>query len=294
MNTVWVGGVGIGPAAGKPALIAGPCVAEGLDLCLMIAEEAKAAAEAVGMGYVFKASFDKANRSSVDAYRGPGLDDGIAMLAEIKAKLGVPVVTDIHEAWQAARVAEVVDIIQIPAFLCRQTDLIDAAARTGRVVNIKKGQFMSPWDMSNAVAKANEAGGTQVILTERGASFGYNTLVVDMCSLPIMRGLGHPVCMDATHGIQRPGAAGTASGGRREFIPHLARAAAAVGIDALFLEVHPEPGRALSDAACMLPLSDLPGLLRDVVAIDAVARAHENPAQHLWRKGAGQDEPQSE
>lgn len=252
---------------GTLTLIAGPCVIESESLCLQVAYEGKAICERVGIPYVFKASFDKANRTSLHSFRGPGIEEGLRVLAEVKQQVGVPVTTDIHEPWQAERVAEVVDLLQIPAFLCRQTDLLVAAARTGKPVNVKKGQFMAPWDMRHVVEKLRGAGAAGVMLTERGVSFGYNTLVVDFASLPQMRALGVPVVFDATHSVQLPGGAGSRSGGRREFIPHLVRAAVAVGVDALFMEVHPDPDKGLSDPATMFPLGELEGLLKQVVAI---------------------------
>lgn len=253
---------------GRPlALIAGPCVIESEDLCLEIGASARECSDRLGIPYIFKASFDKANRTSVDSFRGPGIDRGLEILSAVRGRLGVPVLTDIHEPWQAEPAAQAVDVLQIPAFLCRQTDLIVAAARTGKCVNIKKGQFMAPWDMQHSVRKARSEGNDNVCLTERGASFGYNMLVVDMCSLPVMRGLGCPVIFDATHAVQRPGGLGASSGGAREFVPHLVRAAVAVGVDALFLEVHPDPAAARSDAASMLALSDLPVVLSHAVAI---------------------------
>jgi len=249
------------------ALIAGPCVIESEDLCIEVGLKVKAITESLGMPYIFKASFDKANRTSVKSFRGPGIEKGLEILASIRSKLGVPVLTDIHEAWQAKPAAEVVDVLQIPAFLCRQTDLIVAAAQTGKCVNIKKAQFLAAWDMRNSVEKARSTGNENILLTERGSSFGYNMLVVDMCGLPVMRDLGCPVVFDATHAVQRPGGLGDASGGAREFVPHLMRAAVAVGVDALFLEVHPDPPNALCDAASMLSLADLPKALADVKAI---------------------------
>ena len=254
------------------AVIAGPCVIESLDLCREVATEAKAVCDALGLPYVFKASFDKANRTSSGSFRGEGLEKGLEVLAAIKAEFGIPVLTDVHETWQIAPVAEVADVLQIPAFLSRQTDLLLAAGESGRVVNVKKGQFLAPWDMKNVVEKVRGTGNTNLLLTERGASFGYNTLVVDMRSLPIMRALGCPVVFDATHSVQQPGGAGTTSGGQREFIPALLRAAVAAGVDALFLEVHPNPEKALSDAATMLPLSQLRALLTTAKAIDAVVK----------------------
>ena len=261
------GSVEIGDGRGL-ALIAGPCVIESEDLCMEVAERVIEITRKLGVPYIFKASFDKANRTSVESFRGPGMDKGLEVLAAVKAKFGVPVLTDIHESWQAKPAAEVADILQIPAFLCRQTDLIVAAARTGKCVNIKKGQFLAAWDMKNSVEKARSAGNDNICLTERGNSFGYNTLVVDMCGLPAMRALGCPVVFDATHAVQRPGGLGNASGGAREYIPCLVRAAVAVGVDALFLEVHPDPDKALCDAASMLSLADLPKVLADAIAIE--------------------------
>jgi 2-dehydro-3-deoxyphosphooctonate aldolase (KDO 8-P synthase) len=223
----------------------------------------------LGFGYVFKTSFDKANRTSPDSYRGPGLEAGIEILSQIRRELGSPVLTDIHEPSQAAVAAAGVDMLQIPAFLARQTDLLVAAARTGSAVNVKKAQFMAPWDMGPVVEKLRGYGCRRILLTERGSSFGYNNLVVDFRSLPQMRRLGHPVCFDVTHSLQQPGGLGTSSGATREFAPHLARAAAAVGVDALFLEVHPEPERALSDAAAQLTPADAIALLETVARIRA-------------------------
>ncbi|MBP5093203.1 MAG: 3-deoxy-8-phosphooctulonate synthase [Abditibacteriota bacterium] len=248
-------------------LIGGPCVIESEDICLEVGAEAKRICDKLGIQYIFKASFDKANRTSVESFRGPGLDKGLEILAGVKSKLGCGVVTDIHEAYQAAPVAEVADILQIPAFLCRQTDLIVAAAKTGKCVNIKKGQFLSPADMKNSVGKARSTGNDNIILTERGSSFGYNMLVVDMCSLPTMRALGCPVIFDATHSVQRPGGLGNASGGAREFIPTLLRSSIAAGADGLFMEIHPEPEKGLCDAACMFRLSELEAVLTDAVNI---------------------------
>lgn len=271
---VTIGKITVGAAEGPLLLIAGPCVIESLDLCRQVAGEAQRIAREAGLNYVFKASFDKANRTSGASFRGQGLDKGLEVLDTIRREFGVPVLTDVHETWQCKPVGEVCDVLQIPAFLSRQTDLLLAAAETGRAVNIKKGQFLAPWDMKNAVEKVESAGNRNLLLTERGVSFGYNTLVVDMTSLPQLRAFGYPVVFDGTHSVQRPGggAGGTSSGGLREYIPHLTRAAVAVGIDALFLEVHPDPERALSDAATMLALADLPALLRQVVAIDAITR----------------------
>jgi 2-dehydro-3-deoxyphosphooctonate aldolase (KDO 8-P synthase) len=252
-------------------LLGGPCAIESEDITLRIAEGVAEICRRVGVGYVFKASFDKANRTSIDGYRGPGLEAGLAVLKRVKQEFGVPLITDIHETWQAKPVAEVVDILQIPAFLARQTDLLLAAAATGRVVNVKKGQFMSPAEMAQVVRKL-EAGGTEkILLTERGSSFGYNALVVDFRGLPRMRTFGYPVVFDATHSVQMPAAQGTSSGGQRQFVPFLARAAIAVGIDALFMEIHEDPDRALSDGPNMVHLADLEELLNDLVAIRSAA-----------------------
>jgi len=262
----------VGRESGRLVLIAGPCVAESIELCREVAGTVKAICDEVGFAYVFKASFDKANRTAGAAFRGSGMDQGLEILAAIRAEFDLPVLTDIHESWQAKPVADVVDALQIPAFLCRQTDLLVAAAQTGKAVNVKKGQFLAPWDMANVARKVVDAGCANLILTERGVSFGYNTLVVDMTSLPQLRALGYPVCFDATHSAQKPGGAGTSSGGSRGMIPYLARAAAAVGIDALFMEVHPEPEKGMSDAATMFRLSELRPLLTQVRDIDAVVR----------------------
>jgi 2-dehydro-3-deoxyphosphooctonate aldolase (KDO 8-P synthase) len=268
MQTVTTGDVAIGN--GRLALIGGPCVAESLDLCREVAAAAQRITRALGIGYIFKASFDKANRTSGASFRGHGLEKGLEILNAVKLEYNVPVLTDVHESWQCQPVAEVCDVLQIPAFLSRQTDLILAACEIGRAINIKKGQFLAPWDMKNVVQKVEATGNRNLLLTERGVSFGYNTLVVDMTALPQMRALGYPVVFDGTHSVQRPGGAGTASGGMREFIPHLTRAAVAAGIDALFLEIHPEPEKGLSDAATMLPLAELPALLEQVVALHSI------------------------
>lgn len=254
------------------ALIAGPCVIEDPQRTLAIGREVRDIAGRLGMPYIFKASYDKANRSSYKSFRGPGLEKGLAVLRHIKEELAVPVLSDIHCVTQVTPAAQVLDVLQIPAFLCRQTDLVHAAAATGRAVNVKKGQFLAPWDMQNVIDKIREAGNGNILLTERGVSFGYNNLVADMRSLAVMRSFGYPVVFDATHSVQLPGGAGTTSGGQREFVPYLARAAAAVGIDALFLEVHDNPDEALSDGPNMVRLDDLEPLLRDVLAIDAVVK----------------------
>lgn len=266
MTQASIGSIEIGDGQGL-AVIAGPCVIETEELCIEVGTRVKEIAGSLGMPYVFKASFDKANRTSVKSFRGPGIDKGLEILSSVKSKLGVPVLTDIHEPWQAKPASEVVDVLQIPAFLCRQTDLVVSAAETGKCVNIKKAQFLAPWDMRNSVEKARSTGNENIVLTERGSSFGYNMLVVDMCSLPAMRELGCPVVMDATHAVQRPGGLGDATGGAREFVPHLMRAAVAVGVDALFLEVHPDPENALCDASSMLSLASLPKALADAIAV---------------------------
>ena len=248
-------------------LIAGPCVIESENLCLRVASALKKTCERLGVFYVFKASYDKANRTSAKSFRGPGLDEGLAVLEKVRAQLDLPVLTDIHTEAQAATVGEVADILQIPAFLCRQTDLIAAAVRTGRVVNLKKGQFLSPEEMGPVVAKAKSAGAKRLLLTERGTTFGYHNLVADMRSIPIMRGFGFPVIFDATHSVQLPGGGGDRSGGQREFAPVLARAALAAGANGLFIETHPNPERALSDGPNMIPLADMPAMLKSLLKV---------------------------
>jgi 2-dehydro-3-deoxyphosphooctonate aldolase (KDO 8-P synthase) len=265
MQAVSVGEVVIG--TGALGLIAGPCVIESLELCQRVAEHMTRVCQRLGVPYIFKASFDKANRTAHESFRGRGLEEGLEVLARIRREFGVPVTTDIHESWQAEPVAQAVDLLQIPAFLCRQTDLLAAAARTGKPVNVKKGQFLAPWDAGNIVDKLRAFGASGVLLTERGTSFGYNTLVVDMAGLPILRGFGAPVVFDATHSVQRPGGAGKQSGGDRASIEPLARAAVAVGVDALFMEVHPDPERALSDAATQYPLTQVEPLLTRLLRI---------------------------
>ena len=237
-------------------LFAGPCAAESYDICIETGTKVKAICEKLGIDYVFKASFDKANRTSTGSYRGPSMDMGLEILAMVKQNLKVPVVTDVHESYQCEEVAQVVDVLQIPAFLCRQTDLLKAAARTGKAIKIKKGQFMAPGDMKYAIDKVRGEGNNNVFLTERGASFGYHNLVVDMRSLPIMRQYT-PVVFDVTHSIQQPGGMGGSSGGQREFAPYLARAAAAVGVEGFFIETHPNPEKALSDGPNMIPLNEM-------------------------------------
>ena len=248
-------------------LIAGPCVIENEKLCLQVAAALKKTCAALGIFYVFKASFDKANRTSARSFRGMGMEAGLKILAKVRAKVGVPVLTDIHTETQAAIVGEVVDILQIPAFLCRQTDLIEAAALTGQIVNLKKGQFLSPAEMGQVVEKARLAGAEKILLTERGTTFGYNNLVADMRSIPILKRLGFPVIFDATHSVQLPGGGGDKSSGQREFAPVLARAALAAGANGLFFETHPNPNRALSDGPNMIPLAEMPALLRSLLKV---------------------------
>lgn len=259
-------------AGHRPFLIAGPCVIESEQLVMDTAGRIAEITKALGMPYVFKSSFDKANRTSITSFRGPGLDKGLAVLAKVQQQIGVPVLTDVHTEEQATEAGRVVDILQIPAFLCRQTDLLLAAAKTGKVVNIKKGQFLSPPEMGNAVTKVEDAGNRRIVLTERGSSFGYNNLVVDMRSFPIMRRFGYPVVFDATHSVQLPGGGGTKSSGQREFVEPLACAAAGAGCDGFFMEVHPDPDSALSDGPNMVPLNALHSLLSRVLRIcDAAA-----------------------
>jgi 2-dehydro-3-deoxyphosphooctonate aldolase (KDO 8-P synthase) len=255
------------------ALIAGPCQMESRDHAFMMAGRLKEICQRLGIGLVYKSSFDKANRTSLKGRRGMGLEKSLAVFADIGKELGLPVLTDVHENAQCAEVASVVDILQIPAFLCRQTDLLIAAARTGRVVNVKKGQFLAPWDMKNVLEKVVESGNPNVLLTERGASFGYNTLVSDMRALPIMAETGAPVIFDATHSVQQPGGQGASSGGDRRMVPVLARAAVAVGVAGVFIETHEDPDNAPSDGPNMVPLDRLEGLLRTLMAIDKVAKS---------------------
>jgi 2-dehydro-3-deoxyphosphooctonate aldolase (KDO 8-P synthase) len=255
------------------ALIAGPCVLESRAHAFEMAVALKEITAKLGLGFVYKTSFDKANRTSAAGARGMGLDGALSIFAELREKLGVPVLTDVHEPDQCARVAEVTDVLQIPAFLCRQTDLLVAAAKTGRVVNVKKGQFLAPWDMKNVVAKVTGAGNANVLVTERGVSFGYNTLVSDMRALPVLEKIGAPVIFDATHSVQQPGRQGTASGGERHYVPVLARAAVAVGVAGVFIETHQDPDKAPSDGPNMIPLKDLPALLERLMQFDALAKA---------------------
>ncbi len=242
-------------------LIAGPCVIESEELVLSIAEEMKEITDELGIPYTFKASFDKANRTSIHSFRGPGIEEGLKILKKVKDTYNVPICTDIHEPWQAEKAAEVCDILQIPAFLCRQTDLLVAAAKTGKCINIKKAQFLAPWDMKNCIEKVKESGNDNVMVCERGSTFGYNTLVVDMTGLRVMKEFGVPVIFDATHSVQKPGGNGTSTGGNRQFVEYLAKAAVAVGADGLFMETHPDPDHALSDGPNMVPLGEMKDLL---------------------------------
>lgn len=271
MKEVKIGNLTVGGGKGL-FLLAGPCVIEDPERTLMIGRRTKEICDRLGIPYIFKASFDKANRSSYSSFRGPGLEEGLKILAHIKKELQVPVVSDIHSVEQIEPAAEVLDVLQIPAFLCRQTDLVYGAAKTGKCVNVKKGQFMAPKDMTNVLKKMEEAGNENLMLTERGASFGYNNLVVDMRSFPIMRDFGYPVIFDATHSVQLPGGAGTKSSGQREFVPFLSRAAVGAGVDGLFMEVHDNPEEALSDGPNMVRLDDLEAILRDLKAIDTIVK----------------------
>jgi 2-dehydro-3-deoxyphosphooctonate aldolase (KDO 8-P synthase) len=269
---------GVAAGGGAPLLlIAGPDSIESEGHALRMAQALKGIAVARGLTLVFKSSFDKANRTSLGSFRGPGLEEGIRILAGVKRETGLAVTTDFHTPEQAARVAEVVDLLQVPAMLSRQTDMLVAAAKTGRAVNVKKGQFLAPWDVARAVAKVREAGNANVMVTERGVTFGYNNLVVDFRALPRMRAIPVPVCFDATHSVQLPGGQGSASGGEREFIAPLARAAVAVGVDALFFEVHDDPEKALCDGPSQIPLDAFPALLDGILAIDRAAREHPIP-----------------
>ena len=265
-NIVDIGAFKVGQGQ-RPFLIAGPCVIESEQLAMETAGRIAEIAKSLEMPYVFKSSFDKANRTSINSFRGPGLDKGLDVLAKVRKQVGVPILTDVHTEEQATEAGQVVDVLQIPAFLCRQTDLLIAAANTGKVVNVKKGQFLSPLEMANAVKKIEECGNRRIVLTERGSSFGYNNLVVDMRSFPILRGFGYPVVFDATHSVQLPGGGGTKSSGQREFVEPLACAAAGAGVDGFFMEVHPNPDEALSDGPNMVPLHQLKTLLERVMRI---------------------------
>jgi 2-dehydro-3-deoxyphosphooctonate aldolase (KDO 8-P synthase) len=262
--SVRVGNVEIGGGS-PPVLIAGPCVIEDRDSTIKAAADIAGICSGLGIPFIFKASFDKANRTSLDSFRGPGLDEGLEVLSAVKKEIGVPVTSDVHGIGQIAGTAQVLDLIQIPAFLCRQTDLLTAAADTGKPVNIKKGQFLAPWDVKGIVGKVNS--GENLLITERGTTFGYNNLVVDFRAFPMIRELGVPVIYDATHSLQLPGGLGSSSGGLRQYVPHLCRAAVACGVDGLFMEVHPDPDRAPCDGPNMWPLDQLEGLLRQIMAI---------------------------
>jgi len=265
------GNVKIG--ANRPlVLIAGPCVIENESSTLRHAERLLTICNAISIPLIFKASYDKANRTSISSFRGPGLKNGLAILRKVKDSLGLPVLSDIHSIEQIEPASEVLDIMQIPAFLCRQTDLLVAAAKSGRIINVKKGQFLAPWDMKNVAGKISASGNENIILTERGASFGYNNLVVDMRSFPVMRGGGYPVVFDATHSVQLPGGEGNSSGGQREFVEYLSRAAVATGIDGVFMEVHEDPDKALCDGPNSIPLNELPALLKILKALDSVVK----------------------
>ena len=271
VKEITVGNIKIG--GNRPlVLIAGPCVMESESATLHCAERLMTLTYGLSIPLIFKASYDKANRTSVTAFRGPGIKEGLRILARVKEKLGVPVLSDIHSIEQIAPAAEVLDVLQIPAFLCRQTDLVVAAARSGKVINVKKGQFLAPWDMENVVGKLLSTGNDRIILTERGVSFGYNNLVSDMRSLPILRKTGYPVVFDATHSVQLPGGQGGSSGGQREFVEYLGRAAVATGIDGIFMEVHDNPEKALCDGPNSIKLDDLPALLKKLKAIDAIVK----------------------
>lgn len=273
MNNVKIADFEVGP--GNPLLLlAGPCVLEGYERSLYIGKRTKEIADRLGIPYVFKASFDKANRSSYKGFRGPGLKEGLAILKKIKEELNVPVISDVHTEEQVGPAAAVLDVIQIPAFLCRQTDLLYAAAKTGKTVNVKKGQFMAPGDMKNVIDKIKSAGNERIMLTERGVSFGYNNLVVDMRAFPIMRSFGYPVIFDATHSVQLPGAGGTCSAGNSEYVEYLTRAAVGAGVNGLFMEVHDNPKEALSDGPNMVRLDDLAGILEDALAIHEITKKH--------------------
>ena len=255
------------------ALIAGPCVIESEKIAMKIAEKLKRITEDLHVPFIFKASYDKANRTSIKSFRGPGLNDGLKILQKIKTELNLPILSDVHKEEEIDPAAEVLDILQIPAFLCRQTDLLVKAAQTGKPVNVKKGQFLAPWDMKNVVVKLEESGNSNILLTERGATFGYNNLVVDMRSLVLMREHGYPVIFDATHSLQQPGGQGTTSGGQSEMVPDLARGAVAVGCDALFMEIHTDPSKALSDGPNMLQIDLLPELLEQLVTLDQIVKS---------------------
>jgi 2-dehydro-3-deoxyphosphooctonate aldolase (KDO 8-P synthase) len=279
MKDIVVGSVHIG-GQNPLVLIAGPCVIETEEACFDTAMALRDIAQESGMPFIFKTSYDKANRSSMDSYRGPGIARGLEVLRRIKQELTIPVLTDVHTVEEAGMAGQVVDMVQVPALLCRQTDLVQAAARTGKPVNLKKGQFLSPYDMPNIIAKIEACGNQQVLLTERGTFFGYGSLVNDMRAIPIMQKFGYPVCFDATHSVQQPGGMGHSSGGQREFVPVLARAAAAAGANAIFMEVHANPIKALSDGPCMLFLDDLPELISKLLIIDQTVHTHRR--HRVW------------
>lgn len=272
MKTVSIGSLSVSNDA-PLTVIAGPCQLQSADHAMMIAARMQAICAAAGAQYIFKASFDKANRTSVTGQRGLGLDEGLRVLQQVKTSLGLPVLTDVHTEAQCAPVAEVCDVLQIPAFLCRQTDLLLAAGETGAVINVKKGQFLAPWDMPNVIAKIESTGNNRILLTERGTSFGYNTLVTDMRALPQMAASGYPVVMDATHSVQQPGGKGGSSGGQREFAPVMARAAVSLGIAAVFIETHEDPDNAPSDGPNMIPLDRMEALIASLMAFDRLAKA---------------------
>ncbi|CDF27279.1 3-deoxy-8-phosphooctulonate synthase [Dialister pneumosintes] len=274
MKTIQVGNLTLDGS--RLFLIAGPCVIESYERTLMIGQEIKKICDRLDVQYIFKASFDKANRSSLASFRGPGIEKGLEILAAIKKELQVPVCSDVHDVTQLEQAAKVLDWMQIPAFLCRQTDLVCGAAKTGKAVNVKKGQFMAPEDMQNVLRKMEDTGNTNLSLTERGVSFGYHNLVVDMRAFPIMRQFGYPVIFDATHSVQLPGGMGTSTGGQREFIPYLARAAVATGVDGFFMEVHDNPPEGLSDSTNMLYLSSLESLLKELIAIDNIVKGRNS------------------
>ena len=274
MKTIQVGNLTLDGS--RLFLIAGPCVIESYERTLMIGQEIKKICDRLDVQYIFKASFDKANRSSLASFRGPGIEKGLEILAAIKKELQVPVCSDVHDVTQLEQAAKVLDWMQIPAFLCRQTDLVCGAAKTGKAVNVKKGQFMAPEDMQNVLRKMEDTGNTNLSLTERGVSFGYHNLVVDMRAFPIMRQFGYPVIFDATHSVQLPGGMGTSTGGQREFIPYLARAAVASGVDGFFMEVHDNPPEGLSDSTNMLYLSSLESLLKELIAIDNIVKGRNS------------------
>lgn len=265
-NTIKIGG------DNPLVLIAGPCVIEGYDRTIRTAERLKEITSGLSIPLIFKSSYDKANRSSLHSYRGPGLSEGLRILSKVKMKAGIPILADIHRFEEIDEAARVLDVLQVPAFLCRQTDFITEIARTGKAINLKKGQFLAPWDMKNVIEKVESTGNEKILLTERGSSFGYNNLIADMRSLPIMKGFGYPVVFDATHSVQLPGGKGAASGGQRELVPDLSRAAAAVGINAIFLEVHDDPDRALCDGPNSISLDSLPKLLEKIRKIDDIVK----------------------